>query len=99
MKKLAKPHNVIFIITICSIFLWLTIFMNYYVIMQADFLKNCQTYEDINLDTSSACHKQNALLWAPNLVLTHWDDNLFKSFNSFYFQLAFIEPNTVKLRC
>ena len=38
MKPEAKLPTYIFIITFCCIFLWLPIFMNYYIKMQADFL-------------------------------------------------------------
>jgi hypothetical protein len=98
MKPQVKLPTYIFIITFCCIFLWLPIFMNYYVVMQADFLKSGQTYEDINLNILPASQKTQPLVLAKDSLLKQWTENLIKSFDSFYF-LTFLEQTTIKLRC
>jgi hypothetical protein len=67
--------------------------------MEADVLKNCQTYENTDLDTLLAGQKSQPFLVTSSLVFMHLVENLMKGFNSFYFPLAFLEQNTIKLRC
>ena len=74
--------------------------MNYYVVMQADFLKSGQTYEDINLNTIPAGHKAQWVLGATSSTLINQAENISKSFDySYPIQITFLEQNIIKLRC
>jgi len=99
MKKSVKSPTFILVITLCLAVVWLPLFMNYYVVMQADFLKSGQTYENINLDILPADQKSPALLWTFHSFSKLWAEDQLNYFNSFPFSLAFLEQNTIKIRC
>jgi hypothetical protein len=99
MKKSVKYRTYTLVINLCLVLVWIPLFMNYYSVMQADFLKSGQTYENINLDILPADQKSSHLLWTIHSYSKHWFEDQLKGFDFFPFSLAFLEQNTIKIRC
>jgi len=73
--------------------------MNYYVITEADFLKNCLTYENTDLDTFLAGPKSQLPQWGSNIFFTQWMDHLFKDSRAFHSLIPEPDQKNNSLRC
>ncbi len=99
MKKTNHLPRALLVITIVSILLWLPLFMNYYWLMEADFLATNLSFENTDLDILPAAQKSQLWSWGSAIVFSQWMNHLFKDFLVFHSQIPAIENKNNALRC
>ena len=99
LKKSTHLSGTIIVITVCSVFLWLPLFMNYYGLMEADLLTATLSFENSDLDILPAVQKSQLLFWNSGIVFNQWMDDLFKASWVFHNQVPAIENKNITLRC
>jgi hypothetical protein len=99
MKRTQDLPRAIVVITIVSIFLWLPLFMNYYGLMEADFLATNLSFENTDLDILPVVQKSQLWSWGSGIVFAQGMNHLFKDFLVFHSQIPAIENKNNALRC
>jgi hypothetical protein len=99
MKKRRCLPRAIVVITIFAILLWLPLFLNYYGLMEADFLATNLSFENTDLDVLPLAHKSQLWSWGSGIGCAQWMNHLFKDFPVFHNQIPAIENKTIALRC
>jgi hypothetical protein len=73
--------------------------MNYYGLLEADFLTTNLSFENTDLDILPAGQKSQLLLWGANIVFTEWTEHLVKDSQTFQSQIPALEQKNSTLRC
>jgi hypothetical protein len=73
--------------------------MNYYGLMEADFLTTNLSFENTDLDILPAGQKSQLPLWRSTIVFIQWMDHLFKDSQTFHSQIPALDQKNSALRC
>ena len=73
--------------------------MNYYGLMEADFLTSNLSFENTDLDLLPIGQKSQLPLWGSNIFFTEWTDHLFKDSQAFHGLIPEPDQKNNSLRC
>ena len=91
--------QILLVIAISLLFPLLSGYMDYYVIMEADFLSAYPKFENTDLDYLLLCEKQKFTALT-GFSYTFWvAGNLIGYLSSFYFPVTFPQAKTLVFRC
>ena len=99
MKRTNHLPRAFAVLSIVTILLWLPLFMNYYGLMEADFLATNLSFENTDLDILPAAQKSQLWSWGFGVVFAQGMNHLFKDFLVFHNQIPAIENKNNALRC
>ncbi len=98
MKRKLKTQ-IILVITICLLLPLHSVYMDYYVLIEADFLSADPKFENTDLDCLLVCEKQK-ITALTGFSYAFWvAGNLIGRLSSFYFPVTFPQVKTLVLRC
>ena len=91
--------QVLLVITISLLIPLLSTYMDYYVLMEADFLSAHSKFENTDLDSLLLCKKQKFTAFSVFSYALWVASNLVEHFSCFYYQVTFPQVKTLVLRC
>ena len=77
----------------------LSAYMDYYVLMEADFLSAQPKFENTDLDCASLCDKQKFTAISCSSYAIEVGSNLIGHYSCFFYQIAFPQTKPLVLRC
>jgi hypothetical protein len=98
VKRKNKTH-ILLAITISLLLPLLSAYIDYYVLMEADFLSTYPTFENTDLDSLLFCKKDKFTAFGGFSYVFWVASNLIEPLSGFYDQVTFPQVKTLVLRC
>jgi hypothetical protein len=91
--------QILLVIAISLLLPLLSAYMDYYVLMEADFLSAYPKFENTDLDCFLVCKKEKFAAFSGFSYAFWVASNLIEHLSGFYYQVTFPQVKTLVLRC
>jgi hypothetical protein len=97
--KRKHKTQILLVMAISLLLTLLPAYMDYYVIMEADFLSTYPTFENTDLDSLLFCKKDKFTVFSGFSYAVWVASNLIEHLSGFTYQVTFPQVKTLVLRC